>query len=85
MSGAKAFGEQNPKAIIYAIGILPRADPGDNSRDEKNVRIAAAASAASVTYWDTDGWIDPVTDTDDGLHLTAAGHIKVANEVLSRL
>lgn len=75
----------NPNATIYGCGILPRADPTDNGRSIKNPLIAAACSSAGVTYWDTDGWIDPATDTTDGLHPTEAGQAKVAAEILERL
>jgi lysophospholipase L1-like esterase len=75
----------NPNAVIYGIGILPRADPTDNGRSTKNPLIEAACSSAGVTYWNTDGWIDPATDTTDGLHPTEAGQIKIANEILARL
>jgi lysophospholipase L1-like esterase len=75
----------NPNAVIYGVGIIPRDDGGDNGRSIKNPRIAAACAAAGVTYWDTDGWIVPATDTTDGLHPTEAGQIKIANEMLARL
>jgi GDSL-like Lipase/Acylhydrolase family len=74
---------------IYAMGILPIS--GDQTaRDNNNTRISAAvadavSAGANVTYWNTDGWIDPATDTGDGLHPNAAGHIKIKNEVLARL
>jgi hypothetical protein len=73
---------------IYAMGVLPKSPEG--SRADRNSEIVAAVSDAqaagtNVTYWNTDGWIDPATDTSDGLHPTAAGHIKIMNEVLSRI
>jgi lysophospholipase L1-like esterase len=73
---------------IYAMGVLPK-DPAGN-RSDRNVEIEnavndAQAAGVNVTYWNTDGWIDPATDTSDGLHPNTAGQIKIANEVLSRI
>lgn len=73
----------NPHARIYAMGILP-CNP-ENNRTTKNTRIATAAANAGVTYWNTDGWIDPATDTSDGLHPTAAGQAKIKVAVLALL
>jgi hypothetical protein len=39
----------------------------------------------NCAYWNTDGWIDPATDTSDGLYPNAGGQIKIANQVLARL
>jgi lysophospholipase L1-like esterase len=78
----------NPSASLYVLGILER-NPA-NWREEKNAYIAAGVAAAQalgveVTYWSTDGWIDPATDTYDGLHPNAQGHAKIAAQVLARL
>jgi len=73
---------------IYAVGIFPK-DP-DTYRTLQNGRIQTAVSNAqsagvNVTYWDTDGWIDPATDTSDGLHPNESGQLKIANEILALL
>jgi len=70
---------------IYCMGILNKTD--ETYRATNNTRIAAAVAAAvangvNATYWNTDGWIDPATDTSDGLHPNAAGQIKIANQVV---
>jgi lysophospholipase L1-like esterase len=80
-----ALKVSNPRAVIYYMNILPR-DPG---APKTNLRaaIAAACAAEDVTCWDTytDPWIDWETDTSDGLHPNAAGHAKIATEVLARI
>ncbi len=73
----------NPRAMIYAMGILDKTVAGD--RVAVNVRIAAAAAAAGCTYWDTTGWIVPATDTSDGLHPNAAGVAKIVTQILALL
>lgn len=45
--------------------------------------IAACTSNSAVRFIDTTGWIDPATDTTDGLHPTAAGYTKVVNRYLA--
>lgn len=76
---------------IYVIGVLPKtAGGGEGQRITQNSYITAAIANAqsagvNVVYWNTDGWIDPATDTADGLHPTAAGNRKIANQVLLRL
>lgn len=72
----------NPRARVYGMGILPRTG---GARDANNPRIAAACAAAGATYWNTDGWIDPATDTSDGVHPTPAGHQKIATQVMALL
>lgn len=77
-----------PGKPIYALGVFPKTS--DSDRAGKNAAIEAAVASAvsagaNVTYWNTDGWIDPATDTGDGLHPNSAGHTKIANEVISRL
>jgi hypothetical protein len=76
---------------IYCCGIFPRVGSPE-ARILNNTRIAAAvanavAAGANVTYWDTDGWIDPTAgvDTSDGLHPNGSGQAKIKTEILSRL
>lgn len=73
----------NPSAAVYCMGILPRTDMTNVAA--KNARIEAAATAAGAAYWDTTGWIDPATDTSDGVHPNFAGHSKIVTQVLARL
>lgn len=67
---------------IYAMGVLPKT--GSKAiRETENGYIQAAG--VDVTYWNTDGWIDPLSDTSDGLHPNAAGNEKIASRVLGLL
>lgn len=80
----------NTNATIYALGILNRTGITEAERDTRNGYIQAAVAGAvgagaNVIYWNTDGWIDPATDTSDGLHPTAAGHAKIAVRALALL
>jgi hypothetical protein len=77
-----------PGKPIYCLGVFPKTV--DSDRAGKNAAIqaavaSAAAAGANAVYWNTDGWIDPATDTSDGLHPNAAGQLKICNEILSRL
>lgn len=89
-AGIAALKVSNPNATIYAMNVLPRwTDAGGGTPvDKSNIRtaIAAACTAQSITCWDTftTPWID-AGDTSDGTHPTAAGHIKIATQVLARL
>jgi lysophospholipase L1-like esterase len=80
----------NPNATIYAMNVLPvwMDGGGGTVSDKGNIRtaIAAACTAQGITCWDTftTPWIT-VADTADGVHPTAAGHAKIATEVLARL
>jgi hypothetical protein len=47
--------------------------------------ISAACAARGVTVWDTSAWIDPATDTSDGLHPNATGHGKIVTQILANL
>jgi lysophospholipase L1-like esterase len=73
----------NPRATIFGMGILDKTDVG--ARAANNTRLLAACATAGITFWNTDGWIVPATDTSDGTHPTAAGHAKIAAQVLARL
>ena len=79
-----ALKASNPRATIYYMNVLPRSS-GD--KDLIRAAIAAGCAAQSVTCWDTttSPWINPATDTTDGIHPNAAGHVKIATEVLTRL
>lgn len=73
----------HPSVPIYACTILNCTTMTSEQRTSINTEIAsavtdAAAAGVNVTLWDTDGWIDPATDTSDGLHPNAAGHTKIA-------
>jgi len=70
-------------ANIYCMSVLPKTSDAD--RVDKNVELALACTDTGITYWDTDGWITPATDTTDGTHPTAAGHAKIAAEILALL
>lgn len=82
----------HPGVPIYCMNILPRTKATDNSA-VNNPRIAAAVASAAaagvnVTLLDTrspSDWINPATDTADGLHPNAAGAMKIMTEVLARL
>ena len=45
----------------------------------------AVAVGVDATYWDTGGWLDPLTDLADGIHPNAAGSAKIATEILALL
>jgi len=72
----------NPNATLYYMNVLDR-----DADNETAIRaaIVTACTNQSITCWDTDGWIDPATDTDDGLHPNATGHAKILAEVLARI
>ena len=84
-SNIAALKVSNPAATIYGMGILPNTSATAGYRDTNNARIAAACAAQSVTYWNTDGWIVPATDTSDGLHPNETGAAKIMTEILTRL
>ncbi len=72
------LGTLDSDAKVYCLGILSNSigDPV-----AYNLKIAAAVTAvadARVAYTDTTGWIDYVTDTDDGIHPSIAGQAKIA-------
>ena len=80
----------NTRAKIYALGILNTSLRTAEQRNTRNSQISTAAASAAeaganVTYWNTDDWIDPATDTTDGLHPNAAGTAKVVAQVLARM
>jgi lysophospholipase L1-like esterase len=83
-AGLAALRASNRRAALYALNVWPICNGGTAA----NLRpaIAAACAAQSVTC------LDPVStpwfldgDTSDHLHPTAAGHAKIATQVLSRL
>lgn len=72
-----------PSAKIYARGILPVGTGITNyaARPTYNTAAAAAVTAmadANIVYVNTDGWINPTTDTYEGLHPNPAGEAKIA-------
>ncbi|NMC30698.1 MAG: hypothetical protein GYA45_11580 [Pelolinea sp.] len=79
----------HPNATIYAMGVLNATSGGGagETRTTINGRISAAATAVGspVVYVDTTGWIDPATDTSDGVHPTAAGQLKIRDAMIALL
>lgn len=77
----------NSKAEIYCLGVLDRTGVTEAQRITKcgYIQAAVAANGARCHYIETGGWITPATDTSDGLHPTAAGHIKIARALLAVL
>jgi lysophospholipase L1-like esterase len=72
-----------PSAKIYARGILSVGTSVANyaQRNAYNGAILAAVTAigdTNIIFVNTDGWIDPATDTSDGLHPNASGYAKMA-------
>lgn len=80
----------NPNSTIYYLNVLPTwtDTTGATEVDMSNIRtaIAAACTAQDITCWDTytTPWI-AANETSDGTHPTAAGHAKIAIQVLARL
>jgi len=72
-----ALKTSNPVAAIYLLGVLPKTTEGN--RATLNGMISTVATNTGATYINTDGWIDPATDTSDGIHPTATGHQKIAD------
>jgi lysophospholipase L1-like esterase len=70
---------------------LPRTDISAVLRAPWNDAIRQAAGSfqhANVEYICTEGWISDVPgseDLADGVHLSAVGHQKIANELKNRL
>ena len=79
LAGLQTLQSDHPAAQIYAAGILPKNPNG--SRDTINALILSAAASAGVEYWNTDGWIDPATDTYDGIHPNPVGIAKIVVQV----
>jgi lysophospholipase L1-like esterase len=78
----------NANAKIYCLGIWPKTSDAYRAANNTRIQTAvtnAAAAGVNCTYWNTDGWIDPSTETSDGLHPTTAGHIKIRDRVLALL
>lgn len=73
----------NLTAKIRCRGIL-NVDAGVSNSAQRSAFNAAKAAAvasigdANIVYINTDGWINPATDTYDGLHPNAAGYAKMA-------
>ena len=79
----------HPNAVIYQLCLLESDPPyGTYAAEKAAIQSAVATAQAAgvpVTFWDTAGWIDPATDTSDGIHPTEAGYTKIKNEVLALL
>lgn len=71
-----------PSTKFKCMGMFDRAaGTGQTNRPSVNTQISNAVTAqanANVTYINTDNWITPATDTDDGLHPNATGAQKIA-------
>ena len=80
------FASTYPSAKIYQFGTINRNDDGtshDATRLAYNAGVDAIAISAGATgKFNTDGVINPATDTSDGLHPTPAGNTIFANFVL---
>ncbi len=85
-------GNGVPPSHILVRGLLPNTATNAVNRSDYVTDQAAAASAAGVGFYHTDGWIDPTVsgacpnDTSDGLHPNGAtslasgcGYAKIAN------
>lgn len=71
-------------AQIYVLGELNTTAFSTGIRDAMNLAISNAVTAVGdplMDYVDTDGWIDPATDTSDGTHLNTTGVGKVVTEI----
>jgi lysophospholipase L1-like esterase len=81
-SGVSDLKSANPRAKIYLLGNFDWFDqsgaPVVEPRLTKNKSIRAVAEQSGAVYVDTDGWVTSA-DTQDGLHLTDSGKIKVAS------
>lgn len=79
----QALHASNASAVIYAMAPFPRTvDIPANIRTAiANGAADALAAGAPVTYVDTSTWINPATDTIDGLHPNVAGYTKILAQV----
>lgn len=80
----------HPGVPIYACTVLNCTTLSEANRNAINAEITsavadAATAGVNVTLWDTEGWIDPATDTSDGVHPNTAGHAKIAAAMLALL
>ena len=78
-----------PGVPIYCMGVFGTTGAWNYGTAENaatmDAKIRAAAMAEGATFVETYGWIDPATDTSDGLHPNAAGNIKIAAGMLAEL
>jgi len=69
---------RNPRAAIFCV--VPF-----NQIHRRSVRGAVDTLRANGDAWvflvETSGWIDPKTDTTDGVHPNAIGHAKAAQKL----
>lgn len=85
-AGVAQLKVNNPSATIWCLAILDNVGWATYHCAAKNALIQAAATAQGVTFVDTTGWIDYTTDCiGDGVHLNAAGKLKVSNQLIALL
>lgn len=69
-------------AVILALGVFNTTVFNSTVRGNLNTAISnAAATVGGITYVNTDDWINPATDTSDGTHPNAGGHVLIAAEL----
>jgi hypothetical protein len=71
-----------PNASIVALRPFNGAHAGDI---EAEVTARAAGGDSKIFFVDTTGWINASTDTTDGLHPNAEGHMKVTALLVGEL
>jgi len=73
-----------PSAALYVLAILPRTDQQEagSAVPEWNAVLAEEAATAGAAFVDAGPIFDPATDSADGLHPTAAGHVELASVYL---
>lgn len=79
-----------PTAKIYCFGMLPTSASGTYATNRASVCTQTAAAVAAVansnvTFWSTDGVIDPDNGVDtiaDKLHPSPTGYVKITNYVI---
>lgn len=77
--------EYHTKSNIVVMGILDYNQPINVYRSEKNTWIEQICQEEGVIFLNTDGWINPVTDTTDGAHPNSSGSIKIATRLMQGL
>jgi lysophospholipase L1-like esterase len=72
---------------IYVLGYLDSSTAAQANRAAFNAELASACAAigSACIYINTDGWITPATDTADGIHPNAAGHVKIRDAFLASI
>jgi lysophospholipase L1-like esterase len=67
-----------PTATIFAMENFKRRYA---AQTQAAVASVTAAGDTRVRFVNTEGWIDPTTDTVDGTHPNDAGHLKIADRL----